>query len=388
MILMTFLNVIIHACTVGSRVVMALFAIKLGASPFAIGLMIALYSVPPLCFGVYTGRITDRYGVRKPMVLGAVLCIVGLLLPYLWPTIAALYFSAATVGLSFMFYTVAVQNLTGAWGPREQRAKNFSTLSIGYSISGLLGPVLAGHAIDYAGHQVTYLVFALSGLVPLAFLLGYRPLREFEPPKSAAQSGNAMELLRQPELRKVLINSALVVSGWDLYMFYLPIYGDSIGMSASRIGTILGVFAAATFIMRFSMPFLTARWPAREILSVSMFICAVLFIAFPFVRDVWILSALSFGIGLALGCGQPITLLMCYNRSPEGRSGEVTGIRFALNHLTHSVVPVTAGALASFFGLGPVFLINAAILAYSGHLTRTVRATAPVTSNTPATPPN
>jgi hypothetical protein len=38
-------------------------------------------------------------------------------------------------------------------------------------------------------------------------------------------------------------------------------------------------------------------------------------------------------------------------------------------------VPVTAGALASVFGLGPVFLINAGILAYSGHLTRTVRAT-------------
>ena len=65
MILMTVLNVIIHGCVVGSRVVMALFAIKLGASPFEIGIMIALYSVPPLCLGVYTGRITDRYGVHK-----------------------------------------------------------------------------------------------------------------------------------------------------------------------------------------------------------------------------------------------------------------------------------------------------------------------------------
>ena len=275
---LTVLNVIIHGCVVGSRVVMALFAIKLGASPFEIGIMIALYSVPPLCFGVYTGRITDRYGVHKPMVLGAVLCVSGLLLPYLWPVVVPLYFSATILGLSFMFYTVAIQNLTGAWGPREERAKNFSTLSIGYSPSGLLGPVLAGYAIEYAGHRTAYLAFALSALVPLITLLAYRPLREFELPKSAAQSANALELLRQPELRKVLINSALVVSGFDLYMFYMPIYGDSIGMSASRIGTILGVFSAATFIMRFSMPFLTVRWSARDILSVSMFCCAALFI--------------------------------------------------------------------------------------------------------------
>ena len=238
MILMTVLNVIIHACVVGSRVVMALFAIKLGASPFEIGIMIALYSVPPLCLGVYTGRITDRYGVHKPMVLGAVLCISGLLLPFLWPAVVPLYFSATVLGLSFMFYTVAIQNLTGAWGPREERAKNFSTLSIGYSTSGLLGPVLAGYAIEYAGHRMAYLAFAVSALVPLITLLAYRPLREFELPKSAARSANALELLRQPELRKVLINSALVVSGWDLYMFYLPIYGDSIGLPASRIKTI------------------------------------------------------------------------------------------------------------------------------------------------------
>jgi MFS family permease len=376
MYLMTFLNIIIHACQVGSRVVMALFAIKLGASPFAIGTMIALYSIPPLCFGVYTGRITDRYGVHVPMILGTVLCGGGLLLPYFWPSIPSLYGSAATIGLSFMFYTVAVQNLTGAWGPREQRAKNFSTLALGYSISGLLGPVCAGYAIDFGGHQSAYLGFAVCTLIPLVILLAWRPIREFRLPKAALESGNAMELLRQPELRKVLINSALVVSGWDLYMFYLPIYGDSIGLPASRIGTILGTFAAATFVMRFSLPFLTARYSARDVLSVSMFIGAALFLAFPFVSDIWVLSALSFGIGLALGCGQPITLLMSYNRSPVGRAGEVTGIRFALNHLMHSVVPVTAGALASVFGLAPVFIINAGILAFSGRLTRTVRSTA------------
>jgi predicted MFS family arabinose efflux permease len=253
---------------------------------------------------------------------------------------------------------------------------------MGYSASGLLGPVFAGYAIEYAGHQTAYLGFAITTLIPLVTLLLYRPLRDFKLPKADQAGGNALELLRQPELRKVLINSALVVSGWDLYMFYLPIYGDSIGLSASRIGTILGTFAAGTFIMRFSLPLLTRHFAARSVLSVSMMIGAALFVAFPFASDIWMLSALSLGIGLALGCGQPITLLMSYNRSPEGRSGEVTGIRFALNHLMHSAVPVTAGALASVFGLAPVFIINAGILGYSSHLTRTIRNTPPPTTNT------
>ena len=131
-----------------------------------------------------------------------------------------------------------------------------------------------------------------------------------------------------------MIIGAMVVTGWDLYMFYLPIYAHSIELPASTIGLMLGAFAAATFIVRFSLPFLTRRYNARRVLSVSMFCAAAMFVLFPFVTGVWLLGALSFSLGLALGCSQPVTLLLAYNRSPEGRTGEATGIRFALNHLT------------------------------------------------------
>ncbi|MCX7135840.1 MAG: MFS transporter, partial [Proteobacteria bacterium] len=126
MYLVVFLNVIIHGCLTGSRVVLSLFAIDLGVNALQIGLMVALYSATPLMLGVTAGRITDRYGVQPPMLFGAVLCACGLLLPYLWQHVGALYISAIVIGTGFVFYNVAVQNLTGAWGPRADRAKNFS----------------------------------------------------------------------------------------------------------------------------------------------------------------------------------------------------------------------------------------------------------------------
>src|SRR5450759_174037 len=104
MYLMLFLNIIIHGCLIGSRMVMVLLAIELGANTLAIGVMVALYSALPLLLGVYSGRVSDRYGVRAPMLFGAVLCGGGLLLPYLWRHIAALYFSAAIIGAAFVFY--------------------------------------------------------------------------------------------------------------------------------------------------------------------------------------------------------------------------------------------------------------------------------------------
>ena len=34
---------------------------------------------------------------------------------------------------------------------------------------------------------------------------------------------------------------------WELHTLFVPIYGNAIGLSASKIGLILAAFAAATF---------------------------------------------------------------------------------------------------------------------------------------------
>ena len=376
--LIVLLNVVIHGCLTGSRVVMSLFAIELGVNAFSIGIMIALYSATPLLLGVTAGRVTDRYGVQPPMLFGAVLCGCGLMLPYYFPQVATLYISAAVIGTAFVFYNVAVQNLAGAWGPREERAKNFSTLSLGYSISSFCGPLAVGYIIEYYGYSRAYLCLGLSTLVAVAILLSYRKIREVRTPPPAPRTQGAFSLLRQTDLRKVLITGAMLVTGWDLYMFYLPLYAHSIGLAPSTIGIILGTFAVATFVVRFSLPQLNARFTARRVLAVSMYFGAAVFLVFPFAHNAWLIGLLSFGIGLALGCGQPITLLMSYNRSPEGRTGEVTGVRMTLNHFTHTLVPVLAGGLGAAFGMTPVFIMIAAVLGVSGHLSATVkRATEP-----------
>jgi len=373
MFLVVFLNIIIHGCFIGSRVVMALFALELGANAFEIGFMVALYSLPPLGLGIVAGLVTDRYGVRPPMVFGAALSGIGLMLPYVRPQLGTLYASAAVIGTAFVFYNVAVQNLAGAFGPREERAQNFSTLSLGYSVSSFAGPMVAGYAIDLLSYRAAYLCFSVSTLVPFLVVLFDRQLRRVALPRAAPGSRNFLELLRLPELRKVLITGAMVSTGWDLYMFYLPLYGHAIGMHATLIGIVLGVFAAATFIVRFALPRFTRRYGGGRVLSVAMYCGAATFVLFPFIKEVWLLATLSFAIGLALGCGQPLTLLLCYNRSPAGRTGEVTGIRLSLNHATHSTVPIVAGGLGAAFGTAPVFFMIAAVLVLSGYLSSTVK---------------
>ena len=53
-----------------SKVLVSLFAIELGASQFIIGVLIALYSLFPALLALYAGKLSDRLGVRVPMLFG------------------------------------------------------------------------------------------------------------------------------------------------------------------------------------------------------------------------------------------------------------------------------------------------------------------------------
>ena len=63
--------------------------------------------------------------------------------------------------------------------------------------------------------------------------------------------------------------------------------------------------------------------------------------------------------GLGLGCGQPLSMTIAYNRSPAGREGEVTGLRLTANNVARVVIPVVCGALGTALGAAPVFWFNA-----------------------------
>jgi MFS family permease len=367
--LITLNTLLIQGAHIGSRVVASLFALELGANPFTIGLLIGVYAVFPLILGVYSGRISDRYGSRRPMMAGILLLALGLALPVLWQTLPVLFGSAVLIGTGFVFFNVSNQTLAGALGTPEQRTRNFATLGLGYASGHLVGPVIAGYTIDHLGYVYGYLALASFTVAPLVMIAREKRL-DVSTRKHTTQRGNTLALLKAPLLRRAIIVSGLITTGWDLFGFYVPIYGHSIGLSASTIGNILGAFAVATFIVRVLLPRLTRRFGIEPVLAAAALGAAVLFVPFPLVQSVPLLFLLAFGIGFALGCSQPLTLNLAYNYSPAGRSGEVTGLRLTINNITHIAVPVAAGGLATALGVGPVFWTSAVLLTLGGWLTR------------------
>ena len=378
--LITLLNVLNGVALRGSRVLLSLFAIFLGADAFEIGILIAISSVFQLFLGIYAGRITDRYGFRLPMLFGSMGSAVSMLVPALYPQLVSLYASRMLTGVSFIFFAVAIQNLAASLGGPEKRAQNLSTFSLGQSVAGMIAPVLIGFAIDHFGHASSYLMLALLAMLPMFALFAFpRIVPGARPRKERAAQSNVLELMRHAPLRRTLFAGAMVFAGVDLLSFYVPIYGHSIGLSASTIGIILGAYAAAAFVVRLIMPALVRRASEEKVLTWSLFVSAATYLLFPFFQNATVLTLIAFLLGLGLGCGQPLSMMLIYSRSPESRAGEVLGLRITVNKIVQIGVPLAFGAIGGAFGLLAVFWSNAVLLAAGGYLNRK--------SDAAATPP-
>lgn len=365
------LGIATHTILAGTRVIVSLDALSLGASPFTVGVLMALFALLPMFFAIAVGRLCDRIGVRRPMLAGSVGLAVGAALPVLWHGLPVLFVSAPLLGLSFMAFQLATQRATGEIGGPADRPRNFSLLALGYSVSGFVGPLVAGVSIDHLGHAAAFAVLAGVAVAPIVVLASGRfPLPGPRAGMGAVHHGGVRTLLRHRMLRNVLAINTLLSSGWDLHMVFVPIYGARIGLTASEIGVVLAAFAAATFVIRILTPVIMRRRTERQVLAWALIVGGASYLVFPYAQSAATLAALSFVLGLGLGSGQPMVMSLLHAYAPPERIGEAVGLRMSLIQMSSVAVPLLFGAVGSSLGLTPVFWSMGACLVSGGLLAR------------------
>ena len=351
----------------GAKMLVSLSALDLGATPFQVGVLAALFAAFPLLLAVYAGKVSDRIGVVKPIVGGSTMLAIGLAVPLAGGGLAGLMVCSTLVGLGHIFFHVSIHNLIGAYGGGEARTRNFATFALGASISAFIGPSLAGLSIDGWGFRPTHALLAAVALTPAAIILAYPRFVPSRPAHAhAGKGGGSMAMLRNADLRRTLLMSGVTLTGIELFTFYFPVYGRSISLSATAIGLVMSAYAVAAFIVRMGMHRATRSLGEVGVLTASLFVAGATYLLVPLVSQAALLALVAFLLGLGLGCAQPLTIILTYNHAPAGRSGEALGMRLTVNKLTQIAVPVVFGGIGSTFGLLPVFWANGAFLLAGG----------------------
>ena len=371
------LNVIQCAGLFANKIVLALFALELGASPLIVGVLTALFSMAAATLAVTVGRLADRFGARWLLVTGSTGAGLGLLLPYFLPSLTTVLVAGALCGLSLVCYNVTTQNLTGLLSIPENRARNFSNYSLTNSGGALLGPLIGGFSIDNLGHAQSCLLLALLAFMPLMMLatrwnsLEKGAARPADATVASTREGGTLMLFRDARIRNTIITASFLSSGFNLYSAYMPVYGHSIGLSASVIGIVMAMNATAAFAIRLLLPRMIAWLKEEKVLTLSFFFIASAFVLVPMCEHPALLSLLAFILGLGMGAGQPIITMLIFQFSPAGRSGEAIGLKVTTNHLTNMASPVIFGGIATVMGLAAMFWLSGLMMAVGSYISRT-----------------
>ena len=369
--LVLFLSAVTFVSLKGGRVLMTLFAIDLGAGPLQTGLLFAAYGLVPALLVVHAGRIADRIGNRVLMYVGFTAFACALTLPALVPTLPMLFVATPLIGFTSMIFIVCTQNLIGVLSDATTRTKNYSYYALADSTGNMIGPVLVGVTIDALGHAAAYYVLAaIAAACLVLFHLAHKHIPAKSGVVETAKRGPMSDLLRIRALRNALLTNGIVMTGIDLYNVYLPLYARGIGLSATEIGVIIGAFGAAGFLVRLLIPPVTARWGEYAMIAVALAVGCVGYAAIPFTQNPWLLGAVSFVIGLGMGCGQPLSMVLSFNAAPPGRSAEAIAMRMAVSYGAHVVIPSTFGALGALLGVAPVFWTCAMLMGGGAALNR------------------
>jgi MFS family permease len=356
----------LHACMAATRMAASLAVLSQGLPEWTVGALMSIYGLAPIGISLWAGRMADRHGFHRPVAIAVVAALVGALLPVLTQHVAAFAISGLATGGAVAFAAVAIQREAGLMARDSGDLKRvFSWVALGPALSNTFAPVIAGLLIDHVGYRAA---FVFGALLPLgaAWAAILVPRKPVAPPAAAqpAEQPGALELLRLPVLRNLLLVNVVMAASWDAHSFTVPVVGHARELSASAIGLVLGAFSIAATLVRLVILSFAQRIDEQRALRAAITLATAVLLLYAWLPGAVGMMIGSAVLGLALGSVQPMVLSTLHQAAPPGRQGQALGLRMLFTNAATIAMPMGFGLLAAATtSAAPMWLMAAALVA-------------------------
>jgi MFS family permease len=354
--------------------------LNLHASATQMGVLVAMQAAPGLILALVAGIWLDRVR-RKPIVVAAQLlamaslatvpiaAILGVL------SLTQLYVVALLIGSAATFSYIGQISLMPALVSRPNLVEANAKYQTSMTAAQIVGPGLAGFAVQVLTAPIAIAVDALSFLVG-ALSTAWAKVSEPAPAPAATGRSLGWELIEgfrfvaaQPQVRSILLS--LVLANWGGSMMnavFLLLFVSSIGLSPSQIGL---TFAASSVCSLLGAQ-LAGRVVSRFGVGPAMAWAALLFGIGKLVQVPAGFVAAGPAFAILLGSSVAFAGLMIYNVNQQAIRGSVTPDRLLgrANAAVHALViggsmifALLGGALGQAIGLRPTYVIASVVVA-------------------------
>jgi predicted MFS family arabinose efflux permease len=330
----------------------------LGADPAGVGLVVGAFSVTALILRPFAGRMTDRWGRRPPLVLGALACAIVLAAHAFVDSLAVLVGLRLLLGVAEAFFFVAGFAAVADLAPpgRAGEALSFNSLSLYLGIA--LGPLLGHWLLDEGGFGLAWVGGAALALAAAA--LAWRipeTIRRDEAQKLAGSPGFLHRAAIAPSL--VLFTA---IAGMGGFFAFVAIYAtDDLGLDGT--GGVLLLFGAIVVATRIVFAKLPDRVPPFRLGTIALALCAAgLAVTGGFASVTGlVVGAALLAIGVAFTT--PAVFAAIFARVPASERGAASGTASLFIDLGFGGGPMLLGIVAGSAGIPGAFLVAALVAA-------------------------
>jgi MFS family permease len=165
-----------------------LFALQFGVGPTAAGAVVSAFALMRFASGLGVGRLVDRAGERRTLMVGIAVVAVSSALAGLAVNYPQLLVLRAVGGVGSAAFTIAATSLLLRVATAAQRGRSQSVYRAGFLLGGIVGPAFGGAVVSVSLRAPFFLyagTLALAGIAAATLLP--RPV----PVTSSPASGSA-----------------------------------------------------------------------------------------------------------------------------------------------------------------------------------------------------
>ena len=347
------------------------YAMNLGANFTMLGFIVSIYGAVQLVTQIPVGRLSDRMGRKKILLLGLVtFTFLPPLYVYAGDAYSLLLIRAlGGLGASFVWPTAMALIIDQARPQSRGAAMGFYNAAFFSALA--LGPFIGGILYDLMGLKAPFYFWALLGMVSVAIV--YRQVSEpnkvegeveLSPGKVEKGKGeDGKEPLIAPGYRSTFLACCSVVlwsgvvGGFNFTM--LPAYATKLGLSITDVGLIYLVYGGSTAISNIYFGNQADRG-RRKLLIFTGCLAGLVSFALLLRAETMIQVVILFlGLGVGLGMSSPAAAAIIADTTCTVRRGEIYGI-FNTARMSGVVVgPLIAGGTADLHGVdGAIFVFT------------------------------
>lgn len=299
---------------------------QFGLSPAKVQLCLSLNFITYCIGSLYAGALGDRYGLRKVILYGLSVFVVGSIaccfaVDFTYILIGRILQGLGMAAPASLGYVV----IAAQYSP-EKQASMLGTLNGFITVAMAFAPVLGSYVTIYGGWRGNFAVLLVLALISLSFCFFLLPHDNYKRENIPLTLKTYLPLLQSKIFRTYLFFiCAYICSYWTFIGMGSILYVEGFGVPLSSFGYYQGAIAGSFAIISFLSPVLLAKFGHPKCFKVAVILITMLavvigIVALCDIRNPLLITVLMCLFAMPMVCPVNIIYPLSLDVIPEAKS--------------------------------------------------------------------